>query len=443
MQRALTSYPANSGSMPASVGSLMLTVNAIKNLPNGNTATASATFVITISASVIADSSEYPLDLTGLLSSNLITGETQTLTPYNGPLHQLLVPIVAPFFGTSLVVTYYNASATAITAVNGVDYELVFEYEALSQTCLTPVYGGISFLNPNIIGTVFLQYQTLGGNFALDRQYLIEQLFNYSVNPLFFSWGAVTGKPTFFPVESHTLNVENDTVGYATLVSALNAIATAVAVVVTNSDIPPMLTHMASVSNPHNTTANQLGLGNVQNYPLATLSQAIDPTNASVYLTPLTAYAAINYHLYSATTIVNGKMLLNLGLDPGDDTDETKGLTALGLINLLEAIQPNAINSIVDANVSMAQQVAQVTPRPPTFPCWWKGVQYASFAALINAIETYVGISPLPYNASSGLIYFPVGISIPELVTSPTLVTSTQIAMTVGMPVTYPLIVNE
>jgi len=44
--------------------------------------------------------------------------------------------------------------------------------------------------------------------------------------------------------------------------------------------------HVANTSNPHNTTAAQVGLGNVQNLPLATVAQAVAATSNSLYVTP-------------------------------------------------------------------------------------------------------------------------------------------------------------
>jgi hypothetical protein len=54
--------------------------------------------------------------------------------------------------------------------------------------------------------------------------------------------------------------------------------------------------HLADVNNPHSTTKAQVGLGNVNNFGIATNAQAIDSTNNSVYMTPLTtAVAMANY----------------------------------------------------------------------------------------------------------------------------------------------------
>lgn len=53
-------------------------------------------------------------------------------------------------------------------------------------------------------------------------------------------------------------------------------------------------THVANMSNPHDTTAAQVGLGNVLNYGIATSADAIAGTSNILYVTPASVKAAIN-----------------------------------------------------------------------------------------------------------------------------------------------------
>lgn len=52
--------------------------------------------------------------------------------------------------------------------------------------------------------------------------------------------------------------------------------------------INPLSAHIADQNNPHQTTKTQVGLGNVQNYGIATQSDMDTGTSNSVYLTPVT-----------------------------------------------------------------------------------------------------------------------------------------------------------
>ena len=51
--------------------------------------------------------------------------------------------------------------------------------------------------------------------------------------------------------------------------------------------------HVAEKTNPHNVTKAQIGLGNVQNYGIATQSEAEAGTSNAKYMTPLRVKAAI------------------------------------------------------------------------------------------------------------------------------------------------------
>lgn len=432
------------GTVPNTIGSLVLTVTAVKTQPDGQVSTTEAPFTIVVTGNQSVLNTPYPLDLTGLLSSNLIIKESQTLTAYNGPLNQLLIPVLAPFFAVGLLVQYYLPNGILGTAIKDVDYVLVFEYEEMSTVCQTPIYGGISFNNPNITGEIFLTYQALGGNFALDKQSIIESLFNYSINGQFVSWDAVTNRPAFFPVDTHKLNIQNDSIGYSSLDVALSNLKIQTTIPVVDSDLNNLNLHIDNVnSNPHGITKADLNLGNVQNFGLATNNQITDPTNVTSYLTPSTAYTAIAAALNNASDALRGKAFLNLGLLPGDDVDATKFLTAQGVVNLITSIQSNAVNSLFNIGVNLAQIPATVTPSPPILPFWWRGVKYTAIIDFVNAVETLVGIAPIPYDINTGTFYFPVGVGIPSLVVTPTYTAGIQIGRSVNQPVSWALLVNN
>jgi hypothetical protein len=45
-------------------------------------------------------------------------------------------------------------------------------------------------------------------------------------------------------------------------------------------------THLVDYANPHRVTKTQVGLGNVQNFGVATIQDAVDGTSSELYLTP-------------------------------------------------------------------------------------------------------------------------------------------------------------
>lgn len=54
-----------------------------------------------------------------------------------------------------------------------------------------------------------------------------------------------------------------------------------------------MNNHISDIGNPHRVNKTQVGLGNVQNYGVATAEQAVTGTSDSLYITPITLRAAI------------------------------------------------------------------------------------------------------------------------------------------------------
>ena len=432
------------GNMPADVGNFNITITATLVNTNNVNLVSTSTFTIAATNAAVVIPDLFPIDLTGMLTSNLIVEEQQTLTMYNGPRKQLIIPSYAPFFGESLIVQYYDASAKLCTAVKDIDYNLFSELENVSSVCQTPVYSGISFSNLNITGTILLTYQTIGGNFVHSAQESIMALFNYFVNPKNVLWDNIVDRPNNFPVNKHNLNVQNDSNGYSGLITAITNLSIAIGINVTESDVNDILAHKTNTNNPHNVTASQLGLGNVQNYPVAMGSQITDKSNASVYLTPASAYQSFTSSLTDATDLVYGQSLLNLGTLPLDDVDNSKALTAGGLINLINSNSSNAINTFLNNKVLHAQQLGKlnlVGMSSLTFPSYWKGRQYNSLNELIVGVQTYVGMSPIPFNTVTNTFYFENDVTIPDLTISLTNTINTSVLFDGSMSCNLPLVV--
>jgi hypothetical protein len=353
-----------SGVAPGTVGSFTLTVNATKHdVASGLDINASAQFTVVVGQNLVAEPDEYQVDLTGLLPANKIIDEQQTLTPANGVLRQLLIPIIAPYFGDSITVSYYAPSGSRVIAVKGKDYTPVMKQVGLSHLAAAEIFSGVSVMNADIQGTVFLTYQTLGGSFSVDRRSIMEELYRTSLRAKFVSWDAVTGKPVYFPVSDHYLDVQNDMIGLANVVAAMDSLRLAITPL-NESDVTALLAHALTTNNPHGVTKAQVGLPNVQNYPLASDSEAQAGTSSQRYLTPKTAVEAIDANMPVAQDTVRGKFMLNLGTLPGDDTDNTKPLTGAGVVNLLINPNPNALNVLFASLINQAENSVQATPTP-------------------------------------------------------------------------------
>lgn len=87
-----------------------------------------------------------------------------------------------------------------------------------------------------------------------------------------------------------------------------NSLATSKAVKTVNDSLQE---HIENISNPHNTNKGHVGLGNVANFPIADDSTCLDSTNNQVYMTPYSTYKAVSLWLEmssscKAQTVVKG-----------------------------------------------------------------------------------------------------------------------------------------
>jgi hypothetical protein len=265
---------------------------------------------------------KYPLDLTGLATSNLISGELHTVSVGSQPAFVLNY---GPFYTTGLVLTRMDTGAvlrpSSIGSTNGqyvatqllVDMSLRTGLDICSVIVLTD-----TTLPPDL--QVSVTYQVLGGPYSASVdaiQQLIDalDLGNQPVN-----WGDILGKPVLFPPAPH-LHDLGDIYGFEYLVAALERIVqaiyigddaqlTAIYAYIDNqiaglqssiaANSAALTAHLANYSNPHRVTATQVGLGNVQNYPIASTADAEAGTSNVEYMTPALTAAAITSQIGNA-----------------------------------------------------------------------------------------------------------------------------------------------
>jgi hypothetical protein len=230
----------------------------------------------------------YPFDPTGSAVSNLIQGEQQQLVAQNFRNQHFIVPKAAPFFADTLSITYQDTSGTISTLQEGVHYYVTHWFISASRACAMRVYGSITFIDTALAGIVSLNYQTIGGEWTISSQQIATIMADVIDNPRITSWEEVSGTPYAFPPEAHSWDV-NDLVGMDDVVTAINAVTTALQ----NTGSSGLAAHEANHNNPHVVTAAQVGLGNVQNYSMAADSDAVAGTSTTLYMSPATTAAAI------------------------------------------------------------------------------------------------------------------------------------------------------
>jgi hypothetical protein len=194
----------------------------------------------------------YPFDPTGKKVSNKITGEQHALASSNYRDYNFIVPKLAPFFGDSVRVTYKDIAGNVRLMSQGVDYLLTHWFIAASRACAAPIYGSISFMNLQLVGTITLEYQTIGDIWVQDDASIARILADRLHNPRITSWDVVVDMPVTFPPIDHEWDLV-DMVGMSDVTLKLSAIADAIR----TSQINGFAAHVAA-RNPHGTLASDL-----------------------------------------------------------------------------------------------------------------------------------------------------------------------------------------
>lgn len=204
----------------------------------------------------------YPFDPTGKKVTNKIPGEQHALTSANYRDFHFIVPKHGPFFADSVRVTYRDTQGVLRSMVPGVDFQFSHWFVSASRACASPLYGSISFYDLNLVGTITVEYQTVGGIWTQDSAKIAQILADRLHNPRTTAWEQVVDMPVAFPVIDHDWDLK-DLVGMSDVTVKLSAIATAIR----SNMIDGLAAHKAA-RNPHGTTAADLNAYNKQQIDL-------------------------------------------------------------------------------------------------------------------------------------------------------------------------------
>lgn len=230
----------------------------------------------------------YPFDPTGKLASNKITGEQQIITSVSFRDYHFVVPALAPFFADSMVVKFKGIDGVVKTLVEGIDYYLTHWFIAASRACASDIYGSISFLDTTLAGVIYLDYQTIGGDWTIDATKIAEILADKLNNPRTTAWDQVVDMVVTFPVIDHEWDLV-DMVGETELVDAIAGVED----MLRQTGQTGLADHLADLNNPHQVTKAQVGLGNVRNLATASNTDAVAGTSSDLYMTPASTLAVI------------------------------------------------------------------------------------------------------------------------------------------------------
>lgn len=343
------------------------------------------------------------------LSPNLVTANNYRIFP-DGPY--LLASLVV-----SIVATAKSFSALTLGVstplVQGVDYFPAFLFNQATGEQGQPVYGGIYFVDPALEGTLTYSFTDVGVDFQASTLDINAAYADDALNPLVAWWEHVVPD---LPIYAHPTLVYDATIptGIDAVLDSMDDLVTEVVASTNQKSIFDFTAHIANTDNPHNDTADAVGLGKVPNWSTGSAANVIAGGSGTQFSTPLSIKDSVATVMPTATVARKGVLELNQGTSPGDPTNATDGLTAAGLVYMLD-------NSLLDSNVTLVnnqRQKVSFSPFPIVYPATWNGVECNTFEELVQAVQTSSGLSELTANAKEGAIYFPRSATAPSLVLS-------------------------
>ena len=225
----------------------------------------------------------HAFDPTGKALQNKIIGETKTILLAPGASYLFTIPLEGPYFAESLVIKYTPTTGTPRILSEGIDYHPSFQYVEATRKLNAPVYAAISFIDTTLDGTVTYNYQSLGSDYAIDSTVITNIESTNTFDPIFTAWESIVTLPTI-PTITHPWSVVNvDDVSHA-----VEELAKVGLVAHLRPKFLPEPGESVFIPTPE-----EIGLGNVPNYPVATTQEAIDGTENEALMTPVTTKAAV------------------------------------------------------------------------------------------------------------------------------------------------------
>lgn len=216
----------------------------------------------------------YPLDPTGTSTNNLVSGEIQNLTPNRNV--RAIATLYGAFFTESLVVT--DTSNNKVLTP-GTQYYAAEMYELPTARYGKEICAVILITDATVSNQVSLTYQALGGPYGTSATAIISQIENLQLDTRPVAWGDILDRPSEFPPAFHLHDI-GDVYGFEYLVHAIDRVRDAIEVGDTyqfdqiysyidhvnsvlegeiDSNFTAFQAHLSDYTNPHRTTAAQVG----------------------------------------------------------------------------------------------------------------------------------------------------------------------------------------
>lgn len=160
---------------------------------------------------------KFKVDLTGKAESNRVQNEEHVHTHQN---EIVIVPNMGPFYTESFIL---RSSVDNSILREGKDYQYGNFYQRATKASGKSVYSLIYLLKPKLGTTYYLDYQAIGGEYAVDLDAIYDILLALKTKDEKILWDEII-KPDAFPPSEHRHNAD-ELYGMDNVVQALLEIA--------------------------------------------------------------------------------------------------------------------------------------------------------------------------------------------------------------------------
>ncbi len=286
----------------------------------------------------------------------------------------VIVPRLAPFHANETMVVSVGTAENKVPLTHGVDYQFVYRHHAASKATGTDIYGGILFTSRAFNGNVWLDYQSIGGMLTLDDLTIVERFSRSIHNVMWASWEQFVGLPSAWPIADHAVD-GMQLFGMEQLGASMDRVAAAINAKNSGAGSEPIANAHITATNAH--TPSQVGLANINNWPVATANDFNVGTNNAY----ATAYGVKTYLDSRLSGLAVGELANRITAVEDKQGEDTlvlnavqQALTNMGnsfndieqdmeSVNILVNQQNIAIQNVTDATGALSSDVAANTTK--------------------------------------------------------------------------------
>ena len=248
---------------------------------------------------------KYPVDKTGLNLNNKVIDEIHITSDSS---KRCFVPHYGPFYVESIRIE----TVDGIELIPKDDFLILQPYQEASVEIGKDIACIIYVHNRAITKDIKVTYQVVGGEWSWSVYAIQDLLDSILIDDRAVKWMSILGKPLKFDPLPHPHDI-GDTYGWEYLAIQIENLTRAImygdeeshdelrdlirnvnmTVLTANKSI---IDHLSDMDNPHETTKQKIQLGNVENYPVATLQDILD-ASPNKYMTAETTFTAIYEHI--------------------------------------------------------------------------------------------------------------------------------------------------